>query len=154
MKTEKDTVLRRGIKIATLDFHPDFKNSAENLLQVSEHRRRWAAIADLFRATVKRSERVETYDDAISRLKLSSEALALRRRELTIESRIFYGVAFAEMLLAMVFASGIFAALICAAAGVCFILQGAQRAIRVRQIDKKAFEHPREWLRDSEYWFV
>lgn len=93
--------------------------------------------------------RIETFDEAVSRLGLDEARLERRRKELMIESRIAYSLMFASILMMFYFvhageSSGILS-------GVCavtiFGVLGLTRAFRVHQIDSRSLMDFKSYLR-------
>ena len=84
--------------------------------------------------------RIETFDEAVSRLGLDEARLARRRKELMIESRIAYFLMFWSLIAAFLFvSSGSYFGLV---SGICsFVIFGSvglTRAFRVHQIDRRS----------------
>ena len=96
--------------------------------------------------------RIETFDEAVSRLGLDEARLARRRKELMIESRIAYLLMFWSLIAAFLFVySGSYSGLI---SGVCsFVIFGSvglTRAFRVHQIDRRSLMGFASYLRGME----
>lgn len=83
--------------------------------------------------------RIETFEEAVSRLGLDEARLARRRKELMIESRIAYSLMFASILMMFYFVYSMnMMGLLSGTCGVAvFFCAGITRAFRVHQIDKR-----------------
>lgn len=103
----------------------------------------------------KKEYRVESYEDAIARLGLDKKAIARRRRELLIQSRIWYGLSLISLMYAAYLGYngsivGVIGAL-CIGLLIAFV-SGFILAFRIHQIDKCELFSFRDFLKDSEGW--
>ena len=130
------------------------QNNVENLLDLAEHKKRWALLSEFYGKLFKPERRYETFDEAVERLELTPEKLQTRRRELIVESRLCYAFAFLMLISGIGLGWNLFSEVMAVLVSVAFILNGISRAVRVQQIDTKTLSGVDAWIRNSEYWFV
>lgn len=100
------------------------------------------------------SGRIETFDECIARLGLSSAFLKKRRHELMIESRIMYGLMILSLFMGVYFAleANIYGVLSALCTSLIGLVGGLTRAFRVHQIDKRDLFGFHVFLSSSDGW--